>query len=525
MKLLSIVLLVSALFFSVNTFANNKKDLAIALSLFKKGNYYTVIEQVKSIKDSKLYSTKYYLLGLSNSRLQSFDKAANFFRLAIKYKATNQDIYYELGQALYANNDLEAARKVFKKSYHLEYKKLTSLYYMAYISQLLDQLKKAKFYYMKLSMHTNIDDNLKQISTFQLAEVLTTFNQNDDDDRDAVIRFILPKYQAALAIDTESELAADIKIRIAEIKKQYHLDPNMMINGRAIPNKRFSLKFNQKLKYDDNVTMATDLPTTISTQKESFVFDSSLFIRYQLPLYHRYVITPELRMVSTTYGDRDISEVYKNDTVYVVPTLRTRLEHTMFGKMASLFFDIEHNVTNRDREGTKNKIFYGRSTTFTIGQKFRVFAMGDSTIKIKKKAYSSFDTNGDYDTTTLQFTQVMIRQNGDLALFMYINDFTRMVTNPNSDTDSYLFRGDYIIPNFANGFGLHFGLSFNLLDTKAQQETRGWEKTITPSIEITKKINRKVTYALTYDYSKKSSENTTYSYIKQTFTFELKLSF
>jgi hypothetical protein len=204
-----------------------------------------------------------------------------------------------------------------------------------------------------------------------------------------------------------------------------------------------------------------------------------------------------------------------------------RLEHTLLGKMATLNFDIEHNVTNRDREAKKDKIFYGRATTFVLGEKFKYFNFGDSTLKFKRKAYDGYDPtgSGDYDSTTLQISQVMMRPNGDLAIFLFINDYTRMIKDSSQDTDSYLFRVDYIIPTFYHGFGLHLAMALTLLDTKEQSADRGTEKTYTPSIELTKKISSNVSYALAYDYTKKDSLNDSYSYKKQTFTFELKLKF
>lgn len=515
----------TAISFSSMTFANSKKNLAVGYTLFKKGSYYQVIDMMKKIKDKSLYSSKYYLLGLSYSKLQVFDEAAKNFKRAVKYRAKNTELYYELGQALFANNDLEMARKSFMRSFKKGYKKVTSLYYMAYISQILEEFKQAKKYYGKLTNNTKADIGLRQIARFQLAEVLTALNQNKSDDRSIVVKYILPQYQKALKLDAESDLAADIKKRIQELRKQYRLDPNLMINGRTLPKKRYTVKFSQKLKYDDNITLATDLPTTTSTQKESFVSDSSLLVKYQMPFVNRYVITPEVRLSSTLYGDRDTKEVFKNDTTFIAPALRTRLEHTVFGKMASLIFDIEHNVTNRDRGEVKNQIFFGRTTSFVFGEKFRLFSLGDTTFKVKRKSYTSYDSSNDYDGTTFQLTQIMSRTNGHLLLLLFINDMTRMKSSSTQDTDSYTLRADYIMPKYFMGYDVHFGFSTNFLDTKEQSSTRGTEKTYTPSVEISRKLSKSIAYALVYDYTKKTSQDSTFSYTKQTFTFELKLNF
>lgn len=497
--------------------------MAHSFTLYKKGDYPETIKQLQKIRSKDLMGTRYYLEGLCQSRLQNFDIASKRFQIALRYHANQEDIYYELGQADYANNDLEKAIKFFKRSYKKGYKKATSLYYMAYISQILEKFLTAKNYYHQLTQLGSIDNNLKQIAQFQLAEVLTSLNQNKQDNREIVKKYIMPQYKKALKIDEGSDLSVDIQKRIKELNVKYRLDPNIMINGRTLPKKSLTAQFYQKFIYDDNVTLETDLPTTTATQKDSFILDSYFLLRYQMPFYNRYVITPELKGSFKMYGDRENSDIYQNDSLFIAPSIKTRLEHTAFGKMASFLFNIQHNVTNRDREKKKDRIFYGRSTTYVVGEKFRYFSFGDTTIKLKYKSYTAYDSSLDYGATTLQINQLMLRKNGHIGLFMFLNDMTRMDQSSTSDTDSYLFRGDYIIPNYFKGYDLHFGLSFTLLDTKLQRDTRGWEKTLSPSVELSRKINKNLAYTLLWEYTKNSSDSDVYNYEKQVLTFQVKL--
>ena len=67
-----------------------------------------------------------------------------------------------------------------------------------------------------------------------------------------------------------SALAKDISDRIRELERQYNLDPNIMRNGRPLPEKRWSLGFSQELRHDRNITLGTDVPSSAATQKESF---------------------------------------------------------------------------------------------------------------------------------------------------------------------------------------------------------------------------------------------------------------
>jgi tetratricopeptide (TPR) repeat protein len=502
-----------------------KMVMAKALALYKKGDYPQAIVELSRIQSRDLQAARLYLKGLSHSRLQQFDKASKTFIRALKAKSIERDIYYELGQSQYASNELESARQSFKKSFKKGYKKATSLYYMAYISQILEEYVKAKKYYSQLTKMDNIEKNLKQIAQFQLAEVLTSLNRQKSDKREIVKKYIMPQYKKALNIDETSNLAIDIEKRIKELNIKYRLDPRIMINGRKLPKSPYTLRFFQKFSYDDNVTLETDLPTTTPTQKDSFIFDSFLLLRYQYAWHNRYVVSPELKSGSKFYGDRNNGDIYQNDSFYLAPSLKTRLEHTMFGKMASFLFEIQHNVTNRDRKKIKNRIFYGRSTTYVLGEQFRYFKFGNTAFRFKYKSYQSYDSSLDYGATTFQVNQTIIRSNGHIGMIIFINDLTRMDANSSSDTDSYMFRGDYIIPNYFKGYDLHFGFALTLLDTKMQSVTRGLETTINPSIELSRKINKNLAYSLLWEYTKNNSDEKIYTYEKQALTFQLKLRY
>src|SRR3954463_11249415 len=63
---------------------------------YKKGNYQKAIEVLERKESEKNNEEiKSYLLGLSYSRLQEYDKAIKYFEIAIKEKNQNIDIQYE----------------------------------------------------------------------------------------------------------------------------------------------------------------------------------------------------------------------------------------------------------------------------------------------------------------------------------------------------------------------------------------------------------------------------------------------
>ena len=515
------------LFLSSPLFAvTNEQRIAQGLAQFKNGNYPEAILLIKDIKNNKLYGTKYYIMGLSYSKLQEFDLAEKFLVRAVKFNNKSLDIYYELGQAHYANNNLEKSRVAFRKSYKNKYKTYTALYYMGHISQILEEFKKAKKYYSILAAKKDINTSLLQISQFQLSEsLLSIAKKKKQHNREIVKKYILPQFKKAEKIDVDTILAKDIRKRIKEIKVQFQLDPNILSNGRRLPEKRYTVMFSQKMKYDNNVTMEDDLPTVESTLKDSFIFDTTFLAKYKLSILNKFIIEPELRGTHTLYADRNESTIYKNDTLSLAPALRNSLEHKLFKKPASLILNFEYNYTQRDVDGTKTKSYAGKSTTISFGEKFRLFSFGDTTITYKKRTYEAYLVSSNNKTTTLSLNQVVILPTRHLLLLMFIHDGTRLDIGTFSDTNSMLFRFDYIWPNFYEKYSLKFAMALTFLDTLEQSEIRGTEKTYNPSIELSKTINKYMKYSLSFDYTNSTSLLSSNEYDKQVLTFELKFNF
>jgi len=489
--------------------------LTDAITNYKLGSYQTMVESLEKFKpNQKQIATKFYLLGIAYNKLQNYEKAGLALRRAIQLKSDAPDIWYEFGQASYANSDLRMSLQSFKKSYSLKYKETESLYYMAHISQILEDYQSARDYYIKLGKHPQIDKDLVQVSRFQLGEVLLSMAESRDDANRLVESYVLPQMEQARKSNEKSDIAPEIETRIKEIQVRYGLDPNRLINGKLIPEQRWDISFQQEVNYDNNVTLATDVPTAAATQKESYIFDSTFNAKYLAAFKGKYLIEPSLRINNKKYAETSEPTVFQNDSYDITASTVFKREHTFKEKPATFGVGFDYKYIARDRLQQKQKILFARSTTISFFETLKLNTYGDTTLRFKIKDYQAFTEAQNNKTITLAADQIIVTSTGTLFIALVNADFISAETELNS-TNAFLFRVDHLRPNFISNFTLSAGLGLTILDTKLQSETRGTEKTINPSFKLIKKINDYVSMQLTYDYTKNMSNDTLrYEYTK-----------
>ncbi len=511
--------------------ANNKENLVTAFKHFKEGTYIKALEDLDHIvrdRDPKVLGNKEYLKGIIYNRLLRYEEAIASFQKALKYGFKIDDFYYELGQAYYANNDLLKSRKAFALSLNQGFNKKVSLYYMAHITQILEEYKKAKEYYTQLLKLTEQEEDLKmsQIAHFQLSECLLSMAEKRPDPENLVVKYIIPHLKKSEETLPKSALAKEIRTRIVEIQRRYFLDPNLMKNGRNLPEKRLSARFRHEVRYDSNITLATDVPTAASLEKDTFIHEDNLNLGYQFSHSGRFIHTPELSLRNTYNTERQEPTVISNDTTNITAQLRNSYEHKLFNQQASILFDIKHSYIARDRNSQDDNIFFARATQFSLGEKFRWFNFGPTTIQLKFKDYKAYSTALDNKTTSISISQMKSLASGNVLLIFAQYDYIDRFNDPNSTTANTLIRVDYLTPNIWNGFTLNTALSTSFLDTKAQSDSRGLEKMISPSIELRRNIGKHINSTLGFDFTRNiSKDKQTYDYTKHVIRFELGLSY
>ncbi len=523
--------LTSCLLYSPHSLANNKEALVTAFGHFKEGTYIHALEDLEKIKNERdplVLGNKEYLKGIIYNRLLRYEEAIDAFYSAKKYGFSIEDFHYELGQAHYANNDLFKARDNFTISYKAGFNKTISLYYMAHITQILEEFKKAKEYYTLLLKITEKEDDPKmsQIAHFQLSECLLSMAEKRNDPESLVVKYVIPHLKKSEATLPNSTLAKDIRTRIAEIEKRFFLNPNVMKNGKMLPEKRLRAKFRHEVRYDSNITLATDIPTAQSLEKETFIHESNFTLAYLLSHSGSFTHTPELRIRNVYNTERQDSTVYLNDTTNITASLDNTYEHQLFGQQASTLFNINHSYIERDRLAKKEKIFFSRATQVYIGEQFRWFNFGPTSIKLKYKDYKAYDKTLHNKTSSISFEQIKSLPSGNMLLILGQYDYIDRYESPNNTTANYLLRFDYLTPNIWNRFTMNTSLSTSFLDTKAQSGTRGLEKTITPSVEFRRNIGKHISTNLGFDFTRNiSKDKQNYDYTKHVIRFELSANY
>ncbi|MBH47489.1 MAG: hypothetical protein CME71_04915 [Halobacteriovorax sp.] len=501
-------------------------ELADALTKYKLGAYQSmteILEQYKAPADK--LATKYYFLGIGHNRQQNYEKAALAFNQAVKFKSSAQDIWYEYGQAAYANNDLRLALAAFKKSASVNYKLSESTYYTAHISQILEDYQGAKDAYAKLIALPDTDQSLLQAARFQLGEVLLSMAESRDDASRLVKTYVLPQLIQAKDVNGQSDLATEIDSRIKEVRVRYGLDPNRLVNGRILPEKRWEIDFNQEINYDNNITLATDVPTSQATQKESYIFDSTFNAKYLASFKNKYLLEPSIRLNNKKHAESSEATVFQNDSYDMTFGGVFKVEHKMKDQPATFAIGLNHKYIARDRLQQKSKIFYARSTTFSLAETLRLNSFGDTTLRFKYKDYNAYTENLNNTTMTFAADQIIILPNGTLFIAVINADFIS-VEQERDSTNAFLFRVDHLRPNFISDFTLSAGLGITLLDTKEQSITRGTEKTLNPSIKLIKKLSNDLSMQITYDFTKNTSDDETrFAYTKHVTGLRFRIKF
>ncbi len=507
-----------------SSFATDLEDFYV---YFKTGKYQKAVEALQLIRGTRSFeSTRSYLMALCFKNMQQYDKAIAFFKLAIRDGNSSKDLFFEYGQTLFAENDLEKAKRAFNISFKKGYKSSYSLYYISYISELLEDHPNTKKNYIQLIKDKNADVGLRQFAYFKLSQFVYERVKGKFYVPSYIERFVAPLMIKGIELDPSSSTASDMRVKYDEILLKHQMHPLLMMNGRMLSRKGLSLFVTQQYKVDDNVTLQSDAPALASTTSNasSWISNTEVFLSRRYLGGRRFIITPEVRLNYVHYGESENIEIAQNDSYSLTPALRGSYEFSWNKKVASLLFEAEYDYTARDKYQEGKRSFFGRSTTFTIGLQRAFFDNGDTTIRLKKRELSSFSESISGPTTSLSLDQLWIRKNGHILIGLISMDSYRPNSSFNA-TDSFFLRGDYLIPRLLLGIDLNLSTSLTMLDTKEQSSTRGTEKTLDLGLRLVKRINNRIRLAgFMNKISNNSADEENFSYSKQTYGLEFRYS-
>jgi tetratricopeptide (TPR) repeat protein len=495
---------------------------------YRSGEYLNAVHSLEKITGGReLEGKKSYLTGLCYKNLQDFANAQIFFKKSIQIGNKSEDLFYEYGQVLYAINDLDKAYKAFQISFKKGFRPAHSLYYMAHVSEILENPQGIKKNYLKIIKDKESELYLRQVAYLRLGEVIYGRTKGKANAENYVIKYIIPLWDKGIKLDAKSKTASEIEERKDQVLLEYNRHPLMMINGKRLSKKSKTLSIEQTIAYDDNVTLVSEgSSSSNATFFPSYIYTTDLFGSFRMVLARRFIMTPEFKYSYLYYSDQETRDVSQNDSYVAAPAIRTNWEDSFGSKQATFIFDFEYNYTARERLEADQKIFFSRFGTFILGEKIRFTKRGETTFKIKKKSFTSFDSASNSDTTTFSVDQVWVTNKKNIFIGLFQYDGTTVET-ATSSTDSFLFRIDFLSPNAFWGmtFSANTSLTFLSYTDASESELRGVEKLFTAGLKVIKRWNKNWILTLAYDYNKNMSELETSEYSKNISTLKLKYSF
>lgn len=205
--------------------------------------------------------------------------------------------------------------------------------------------------------------------------------------------------------------------------------------------------------------------------------------------------------------------------------MKNKFEHTYKDNPASFLFDIETSKNYKDWHEEHSRSPYATSVSWGIGEQFTHFSFGETSVRIKRKNFTAVDESLSNHTFSFSADQTVSLPTQHLLIALFEYDSVNNYNNTTTNTDSYLLRFDYIIPEIMPKYTLGLGFATTVTDTKAQIETRGTETTLNPSVDLSKEINKNMKISINYDYTKNNSKQSDYKYQKNVFTTEFRYSF
>lgn len=496
---------------------------------FSQGKYQATIDELTILENSKTHSKSVqglitYWKAIAYNRTQDFPQAIIHFDRALNLGFAPQDIYYEYGQALFADEKLKDARLQFRESLKKKFKRAVSLYYIAFISRELGEKKKAVTFFKAINkLDESEAKEVRQSAQTQIADIYLEQVEKQPDAFRTIDSFVIPQYKKALELDPESGLAPTIQEKIVTLQRKYDLVLFKLRNGRPTLVPPYFLRLAQEIGNDSNVTFSPT-ETTVSKSRQSSIFSKTDMIgRYTF--YYRNImsVAPEIRFNNTYYFNR-VPEIYRNDNYLIAPALRTAYEHHLWKKPASHLFDYDYSEARRDVNAEKNLEFSSRAHTLMLGERFNYFDSGETIVRIRHRMFESYQSTQDSKTTSLVFEQIKSLKTNTL-LFYASYDRTR-VDNNVFDTDAFTFRTDLIMARVKDWFTPSIGLGITTTDPINDRDNRGREFLINPNARLSKTFARKWRGNLKFDYqNNKSKDEDAFAFKKNIYSLELEYLF
>ncbi len=504
----------SALAFSAEQDA--LKDIYV---LYKKGAYTQALDALNKVKGvNSPQATVAYWKGLCHSRLQQFDLAGREFVNAYKLGSQSEDLYYEMGQAFYAANDLEKSEKAFIRSAKYEYKAGASYYYLGHINQTMEKHKQALEYYKKVDELPYDDDKVKQAALFQIGEIYLAMSDKvrNENTRKKVIRDkIIPQYEKARAYESGTQVATQAEYRIREVRHKYLGETG---------SKPWRVNISQKIQYDTNVVTEADEATVKLSDTASIISTTGVSGKYKLQT-GRFEFAPYIKGDLNFHSRRTVPDVYQNDELSSETGLKNYFKHSFGAVPGTLYFSPELSYIVRDYTQSHKLSFYSWSMLGSLKEEIKIFTTGESFLKVQYKYLINHDNGYSAKTPSVSIGQT-VSLSGLVSLdFALSGDFQRAEDRSN-DLYTYKLNTSSMFRDIIQDFVFRPSFNFTVTDTRNQSATRGTELTYSPTFVVIYQLSDSFKPELSYTWTKKTSDDTVnYAYSKHLVSFGITFTF
>lgn len=486
--------------------ASAKEAFRKANELYSQGKYRGTIEELNRLKDDRQNAGFIsYWKGMSYNRLQEFPLAERHFKKALSLGYNPQDLHYELGQALFASENLIEAKIHFSESFKRSFKRATSLYYMAFISKEMGEIENARSLFDSVRKLPDADGvEARQAAHMQLADIEFEAAEKKPDVFRRMKSDVIPLYEDAYDVNPDSPLAPRIKEKITQIQKKYELILFQLQNGRPAQVPPYFLRIAQEFGLDTNVTFAPAETTIAKARQASGFSKTEAMGRYTFYYKNFLSFSPELRANNTYYFNR-VPEIHRNDNYLIAPALRTSFEHSLFNNPASLLVDYEFNEARRDVNAREKLEFSSRSHALMIGERFKIFSKGETVIRLRQRQFESFIPASDSSTTSVVFEQILGFEKHTF-LFLGSLDRTRVKSDV-FDTDAAMLRIDWLLPKFRDWFNPSIGMGLIVTDPINDRDARGIETNLNPSLRLSRSLGKNWRVNTRFEHQRNNSKD------------------
>jgi hypothetical protein len=167
--------------------------------------------------------------------------------------------------------------------------------------------------------------------------------------------------------------------------------------------------------------------------------------------------------------------------------------------------EYDFNHVERDVNATKHMQFSSRAHVFAIGERMRFFELGESVVRLRRRAFQSFLRDSSSESTSLTFEQVLGLKKSTVLIYSSL-DQTKVVTEAFS-TNSFTLRADWLLPMYRDWFTPSIGMGLTISDPVNDRDNRGIENNLNPVIRLSRAISKNWRVNSRFEHQRNNSKD------------------